>query len=130
MPQTSIKNLQGRSVVLDALCLLEDGTKCDVEVQKANDDDHVRRVRYNAACVTANTTTAGVNFKEVPNVIMIFISKFDIFNLGKTIYHIDRVIGGRKEMCEAVERYAREVAFEEAQEAARKFFEKGADFMK
>ena len=38
-PQNSVKNLQGRSVVLDALCELENGEKCNVEVQKANDDD-------------------------------------------------------------------------------------------
>ena len=55
-PQNSIKNLQGRSVVLDALCILEDGRRCNVEVQKANDDNHERRVRYNTSFVTANIT--------------------------------------------------------------------------
>ena len=34
VPQNSIKNLQGRSVVLDALCTLENGKECNVEVQK------------------------------------------------------------------------------------------------
>ena len=34
VPQNSIKNLQGRSVVLDALCILENGAYCNVEVQK------------------------------------------------------------------------------------------------
>lgn len=43
IPQSSIKNLQGRSVVLDVLCLLEDGRKCNVEVHKKDDDDHVKR---------------------------------------------------------------------------------------
>ena len=42
--QNSIKNLQGRSVVLDALCELENGKDCNVEVQKADDDDHQRYV--------------------------------------------------------------------------------------
>ncbi len=90
--QDSLKNLQGRSVILDARCMLEDGTICIVEVQKANDDDHVKRVRYNTSVVTANITNPGMKFKEVPNIISIFISKFDIFNLGKTVYHIDRTI--------------------------------------
>lgn len=92
IPQNSIKNLQGRSVILDAYCVLEDGRKCNVEVQKENDDDHVRRVRYNASCLTANITSTGTDFKEVPDIIMIFVSKFDIFKAGKTIYHIDRVV--------------------------------------
>ncbi len=91
-PQNSVKNLQGRSVVLDALCELESGEKCDVEVQKANDDDHQRRVRYNTSCITANITDPGTKFKDVPNVIGIYISKFDMFQSGKTVYHIDRVV--------------------------------------
>ena len=31
VPQNSIKNLQGRSVILDALCTLESGKECNVE---------------------------------------------------------------------------------------------------
>ncbi len=91
-PQNSIKNLQGRSVVLDALCELENGEECNVEVQKANDDDHQKRVRYNASCITANITEPGAKFKNVPDVIAIYISKFDMFQSEKTVYHIDRVV--------------------------------------
>lgn len=92
IPQNSIKNLQGRSVVLDALCNLEDGRSCNVEVQKANDDNHEKRVRYNTSCITANITEPGEKFEKVPDVIGVFISKFDVFEKGKTIYHIDRTI--------------------------------------
>jgi len=92
IPQSSIKNLQGRSVALDVLCLLEDGRKCNVEVHKKDDDDHVKRVRYITSCITANITEPGSKFEKVPNVIGIFISKFDMFGAGKTIYHIERVI--------------------------------------
>lgn len=91
-PQDSVKNLQGRSVVLDVLCELESGEECNVEVQKADDDDHQKRVRYNTSCITANITEPGTKFKNVPDVIGIYISKFDMFKSGKTIYHIDRVI--------------------------------------
>ena len=49
-------------------------------------------MRYNTSCVTANVTDPGVKFEQVPDVIGIFISKFDIFKAGKTVYHIDRVI--------------------------------------
>lgn len=90
--QNSIKNLQGRSVVLDVLCQLEDGRYCNVEVHKKDDDNHVKRVRYNTSCVTANIAEPGSKFENVPNVIGIFISKFDMFEAGKTVYHIERVI--------------------------------------
>ena len=91
-PQNSIKNLQGRSVILDAWCELENGEECNIEVQKANDDDHQRRVRYNTSCITANVTEPGSKFERVPDVIGIFISKFDIFGAGKTVYHMERVL--------------------------------------
>lgn len=182
IPQNSIKNLQGRSVILDALCVLENGEDCNIEMQKADDDNHVKRVRYNTSCITANLTNPGSKFEAVPNVIGIYISKFDMFHSGKTVYHIDRVIretgeiqdnglreiyvntkvddgtdiaelmtifknedaynfkkfpntskrkeqfkkneGGKKEVCDLVENYARQYAEEVAEQAAKEAAEK------
>ena len=42
--------------------------------------------------MTANITEPGTRFEKVPDVIGIYISKFDMFKSGKTVYHIDRVI--------------------------------------
>lgn len=92
VPQYSIHNLHGRSVRLDALCRIRNGELCNIEIQKADNDDHVKRVRYNAACITASNTRVGSNFIDVPNVCVVYISTFDMFKGGKTIYHIDRVI--------------------------------------
>lgn len=100
VPQNSIKNLQGRSVILDAVCTLENGKECNVEVQKANDDNHEKRVRYNASCITANITEPGMKFEKVPDVISIFISKFDIFGEGKTVYHVERVVRETAKICD------------------------------
>ena len=36
--QSSERNIYGRSVRLDALCTFEDGKKCNVEVQRSDDD--------------------------------------------------------------------------------------------
>ena len=90
--QDAIKNLQGRSVVLDAHCVTRDGKHINVEVQKSDDDDHQKRVRYNAACVTANITDTGSKFENVPAVCVIYITKNYFLKKGKTTYHIDRVI--------------------------------------
>lgn len=86
-PQEDMKNLYGRSVRLDALCTLGDGRICNIEVQKANNDNHFKRVRYNEACVTTNTTDPGEDFRNVPDVIMVYISDFDPFHAKRTIYH-------------------------------------------
>ncbi|MGN1156689.1 MAG: PD-(D/E)XK nuclease family transposase [Agathobacter sp.] len=91
-PQSSVKNLYGRSVRLDAFCKLGTGAFCNIEVQKSDNDDHVKRVRYNASCITANNTEAGERFINVPDVTMVYISTFDMFKKGKTIYHCKTVI--------------------------------------
>lgn len=91
-PQNSIKNLQGRSVVLDALCLMENDKLVNVEVQKANDDNHLKRVRYNSACITANITEPGEKFENVPDIYSIFITKFDMFKGNRTVYHVKHMI--------------------------------------
>jgi predicted transposase/invertase (TIGR01784 family) len=69
-----------------------EGTQIDIEVQKANDDDHQRRVRYNGAVLTTNITDPGIKFEKVPDVCVVFISKFDIFQGNHPLYHIDRVV--------------------------------------
>lgn len=91
-PQSKLQNLKGRSVVFDALCKLKGGAMVDIEVQKANNDDHLKRVRYNSAVLTANITSPGTKFRRVPNVIIIFISKFDIFKDGYALYHVDKIV--------------------------------------
>ena len=85
-------NLVGRSVRLDTLCVLGDGTLCNIEIQRADNDDHLRRMRYHASCITASETEPRTDFKQVPNVIVVYISEFDFLQGGRTIYHIDSVI--------------------------------------
>lgn len=65
MHQFDIKNLQGRSVVLDAKCFTGDGQYINIEVQKANDDNHLKRVRYNASVLTANIAESGQPFGKI-----------------------------------------------------------------
>ena len=81
-----------RSVILDAFCKLGNGEYCNIEVQKTDNDNHPKRVRYNASCITANNTRVKAKFIEVPDVTMVYISTFDIFEMGKTIYHCETTI--------------------------------------
>ena len=92
IPQWTGTNLQGRSVILDAKCVKSDGKQVNIEVQKADDDDHQRRVRYNGAILTTNVSDPGTKFKNLPDVCIVFISNFDIFRGKSPLYHIDRVV--------------------------------------
>ena len=91
-PQDAVVNLQGRSVQLDVLCKLEDGTLLNVEVQKYKYENHQRRVRYYGSALTTNFTPKSTDFKDIPNVCIIYIAKFDIFGEGKSVYHVDRTL--------------------------------------
>ena len=91
-PQWTGANLQGRSVILDAKCIKGNGAQVDIEVQKADDDDHQRRVRYNSAILTTNIADPGIKFEKIPDVCVVFISKFDIFEGNLPLYHVDRIV--------------------------------------
>lgn len=90
--QKDIHNVDARSVTVDILCEDGNGRQFSVEVQKANDDDHQKRVRYNGSCVQILSLKKGTRFKELPDVYMIYITEKDFLGRGRPIYHIQRMI--------------------------------------
>lgn len=90
--QSWVNNLVGRSVRLDAYCKFSDGRYANVEVQRSNNDDHYRRMRYNASLITAEHTSKGTDFKDVVDVISIYITEFTLIEGSKTLYHVDSVV--------------------------------------
>ena len=89
--QHELRNMEGRSVIVDVWVSI-DGEEILIEVQKANDDDHQKRLFYESAVFVTNNTETGTKFRDVPNVIAIMIADFDIFGTGSDIYHVDRVV--------------------------------------
>ncbi len=90
--QSSERNLYGRSVRLDALCTLGNGTKCNIEVQRSNNDNHLKRARFNASMITVKDSNPGETFNEVIELYIVYISEFDFFKGGKTIYHAEKIL--------------------------------------
>lgn len=90
--QKSLKNIYGRSVRLDALCILSNGIKCNIEIQRADNDDHQKRVRFNVASIDVKDSKTKEKFAAIKDVYAIYISEFDIFKKGKCIYHVDRIL--------------------------------------
>lgn len=98
--QVHIRNCGIRSVTLDAMCESVSGTLYSVEMQKSNRDDHQRRVRYNSSNIDTMYTEKGLDFKEIPNLCMIYLSKADFLRGGKCLYHIDRTVRGNGQVVE------------------------------
>ena len=82
--QSSERNLYGRSVRLDALCTLGDGSLCNIEIQRADNDNHLKRARFNAASITVKESEIGTNFEKVKDVYIVYISEKDFFKGGLT----------------------------------------------
>ena len=138
-PQRFLRNTGMHSVILDVLCQDSTGAYYNIEVQKKNDDDYQKRVRFNRSNIDTSFVESGIKYEELPDVYLVFISRFDIFGKNRTIYHINRVIaetntivengtheiyvntaiddGTDISMCELVEEYAKRYAEEEVKKA-------------
>ena len=90
--QLSLRNIGSHSVVLDAVCRDEADNWYNVEVQKADSDDYQKRARFNMANMDTKFTEKGVPYDKLPEIYVIFITNFDIFKRGKTVYNIGRII--------------------------------------
>lgn len=88
--QSSKRNPFNRSVILDVLCTLNDLSLVNLEVQRADDDDHIRRVRYNAASITVHNANPGIKFRNIPNLKVVYITEFDYHKKGVPIYWVNK----------------------------------------
>lgn len=96
--QKSVKNLRGRSIRMDAYVEGEDNRIFNIEVQKADNCNHVKRVRYNASVITAHGSEPGDDFDDVQTLCMIYLSEKDIFGKGRTVYHVQNMIKETKDV--------------------------------
>ena len=90
--QKSLRNLAKRSVRLDAYIEGREDKVYNIEIQRSDNCNHVKRVRYNASTITVNKSEPGDEFEHVQDVIVVYISEFDMFGAGKTVYHVENVI--------------------------------------
>ena len=89
--QSVVQSFQ-REITLDALCMTQDGRYCNVEVQKGNSNDDIRRTRFHAAALTAKYTPKGADFKNVPDVTIVYISEYDVLKNNQTVTHVTRCL--------------------------------------
>ncbi len=99
-PQAVLRNIKGRSVTLDLKCIDEKGIIFGVEIQKHDNDNHQKRVRYNMANLDTAASEKGIKFDELKDIYEIYISRFDVFGKNRTIYHIDRMIHETQEIAD------------------------------
>ena len=57
--QQDIKNLQGRSIILDILAVDTDNKVYNIEIQRSDKGAAVKRARYNSSLIDSNVTEPG-----------------------------------------------------------------------
>ena len=95
-PQKDYRFYQQRGVILDVLCEISNKKLINVEVEKNSDDidDDQRKVRYYSSVINVKNLYPGMKFRELPDLVSLYLTKKDNFGLGMTTYHIDRCIRG------------------------------------
>lgn len=79
--QVNIASLH-REVILDALCETN-GKLINVEVQKGDCNDDIRRTRFYLSAITTARTPKGTDFKYIPDVTVIYITEYDALGNGQ-----------------------------------------------
>ena len=90
--QEDLKNLQGRSVILDCFCTDESGTIYNIELQNKRYGASPLRARYHAGMIDMHILKAGENFTRLPESYVIFICRKDVLKENRQIYHVKRII--------------------------------------
>lgn len=92
VPQKNFSIQQGRSVRVDAYVEGTEDVVFNIEIQKADNTDHLKRVRYNASCITVKRSEPGDLFEDVQELYVVYITSFDLFKDGLSTYHVEPCI--------------------------------------
>ena len=90
--QDFIQNLYGHSAQLDILAEDENGRRCNVEIQRANEGAPAKRARFYSSVLDTVFLQAGHDYEELPESYVIFITENDVLNYNLPIYNINRYI--------------------------------------
>ena len=90
--QHQIKNLQGRSIILDIYAMDSIGKRYNIEIQRADKGAVPKRARYHSSVIDSNTIMAKEEYDQLPETYVIFITEHDVLKKNLPIYHIERVI--------------------------------------
>ena len=89
--QHLIKNLQGRSIILDSYATEHTGKRYNIEIQRADRGAGAKRARYHSSLIDANITEPGDRLENLSETYVIFITERDVMGDALPIYHINRM---------------------------------------
>ncbi|MFI3214566.1 MAG: PD-(D/E)XK nuclease family transposase, partial [Eubacteriales bacterium] len=111
--QYSIRQLASHSVILDIIAVETKNARIHMEMHPQNNEDHMRRIRYNTACVDVECLEKSEDYQNLADVYGIYISKKNFGRKGKGINRIKRVFDStEKEITDNIEQEASNGSYE------------------
>ena len=93
--QYRISKASARDVILDELVEDMKGHLYNIEIQvRTSGIDHARRTRFHGAMIDSEMLQKGTEFKDLPEVWIIYISEQDLWKQGKVVYHVKKTFEG------------------------------------
>jgi len=90
--QEPMKNLQGRSAVLDVHAVDSADKEFDVEIQRADAGAGAKRARHNSSLLDAHILKPGDDTEDIPDSYVIFITENDVMKGNQPIYPVERYV--------------------------------------
>ncbi len=91
-----ISNLRSKDSELDVLAEDASGKMYNIEIQRADTEDHARRVRYYGALIDSEFLAKGGRYQDLPNVYLLYVSETDFWKRGLTACPIQKSFPDRK----------------------------------
>ena len=90
--QEQMKNLQGRSAILDVHAVDSTKKEFDVEIQRKDAGAGAKRARHNSSLLDANILKHGDDTEDIPDSYVIFITENDVMQGDQSIYPVERYV--------------------------------------
>lgn len=90
--QESLKNLQGRSAILDVYAVDNTGKAYDIEIQRSDKGTGAKRARHNSSLLDSHILKLGADTKDMPDSYVIFITENDVMKGNQPIYPVERYV--------------------------------------
>ncbi len=90
--QEPLKNLQGRSAILDVYAVDNTGKAYDIEIQRSDKGTGAKRARHNSSLLDSHILKSGADTKHMPDSYVIFITENDVMKGNQPIYPVERYI--------------------------------------
>lgn len=94
--QEVMKNLKGRSAILDVRAVDSTTKEYDIEIQRKDAGAGAKRARHNSSLLDAHILRAGEDTDIMPDSYVIFITENDVMQGNQQVYTVERYVNIRE----------------------------------